>query len=353
MALRRLHSIIPFRKLFLLLLSVALLLQIIIISYNHFSGFYTIETGLEAITRLLWGTTLSLIAAFLLAYPDLFLIRFLNRTYTWKKQGILRSFIELITAILIGVSIAVFITSLAHLINNYEEDLLRTYVFNSIVFAVCNVSIMIIFEAWIFFIAESESEKRNKELMKELTQIRFEVLKNQMNPHFMFNSLNVLTGLIETEPEKSQRFIEEFSSIYRYVLDTIEQQVVTLEKELEFARSYMYLQQIRHGDFLDFSVNIRSELLSYYLPPMSLQVVLENAIKHNQVSEELPLHIEILGGESDLIVTNSLQPKMTFGKSTGIGQKNLEKRYALVCEREPEFQVKTDKYRVILPLLKE
>ncbi len=353
MASLKLHSIIPFKKLFLLLLSIAFSMQMIIISYNHFSGFYTIETAGEAMTRLIWGTLLSLIAAFLLAYPDLFLIRMLNRNYSWKKKGIQRSMIQLIAAILIGVIIAVFITTLAHAINNYEEDLLTTYVFNSIVFGVCNVAVMIIFEAWIFFIAESESEKRNEELLKELTQIRFEVLKNQMNPHFMFNSLNVLTGLIETDPGKSQRFIEEFSSIYRYVLDTIEQQVVTLEKELEFARSYMYLQQIRHGEYLNYSVNIRSELLSFYLPPLSLQVVLENAIKHNQVSEEKPLHVEIFDKENDLIVTNTLQPKMTFGKSTGIGQKNLEKRYALVCSRIPEFHVGTDEYRVVLPLMKE
>lgn len=353
MASQKLHSIIPFKKLFLLLLSIALSMKLIIISYNHFSGFYTIETAGEAMTRLGWGTFLSLIAAFLLAYPDLFLIRILNRKYPWKKQGIQRSMIQLSAAILIGVIIAVAITTLAHLINNYEEDLLRTYVFNSIVFAVCNVSIMIIFEAWIFFIAEAESEKRNEELMKELTQIRFEVLKNQMNPHFMFNSLNVLTGLIETDPEKSQRFIEEFSSIYRYVLDTIEQQVATLEKELEFARSYMYLQQIRHGEYLSYSVNIRSELLSYYLPPLSLQVVLENAIKHNQVSEAKPLHIEIFDKENELIVTNTLQPKMTFGKSTGIGQKNLEKRYAMVCSMLPEFNFGTNEYRVVLPLIKE
>ncbi|WP_234567794.1 sensor histidine kinase [Rhodohalobacter sp. 614A] len=353
MASSKLHTIIPFKKLFLLLLSIAFSMQIIIISYNHFSGFYTIETAGEAAIRLIFGTFLSLVAAFLLAYPDLYLIRFLNRNYPWKKKAIQRSIIQLMAAISIGVIIAVAVTTLAHLINNYEEDLLRTYVFNSIVVAICNVSIMIIFEAWIFFIAEAESEKRNEELMKELTQIRFEVLKNQMNPHFMFNSLNVLTGLIETDPEKSQRFIEEFSSIYRYVLDTIEQPVVTLEKELEFARSYMYLQQIRHGDFLNYNVNIRSELLSCYLPPLSLQVVLENAIKHNQVSKEKPLHIEIFDKEDDLIVTNTLQPKMTFGKSTGIGQKNLEKRYAMVCARIPQFNIGTDVYRVELPLMTE
>ncbi|MDR9366551.1 MAG: histidine kinase [Balneolaceae bacterium] len=353
MAFQKLHSIIPFRKLFFLLLSVALSLQIIIISYNHFSGFYTIETAAEAIIRLSWGTFLSLIAAFMLAYPDLYLIRKLNTKYPWKKNGVLRSSIQLIFSILIGVIIAVFITTVAHLINPYEEDLLTTYVFNSIVLAVCNVAILIIFEAWIFFIAESEAEKRNEELMKELTQIRFEVLKNQMNPHFMFNSLNVLTGLIETDPEKSQRFIEEFSSIYRYVLDTIEQHVVSLEKELEFARSYMYLQQIRHGEYLNFSVNIRSELLSYYLPPLSLQVVLENAIKHNQVSGEKPLHIEIFDEENNLVITNSLQPKMTFGKSTGIGQQNLIKRYSMICSRVPEFHVGTDQYRVVLPLIEE
>ena len=350
---QKIHSIIPFKKLLLLLFIIAFSLQAIIISYNHFSGFYTIETGIEAMTRLIWGTTLSLIAAFLLAYPDLYMVRILNKQFSWKEKGLARTGIQLIAAILIGVVIAVAITTLAHVINPYEEDLLRIYVFNSIVLAVCNVAIMIIFEAWIFFNAESEAERRNEELMRELTQIRFEVLKNQMNPHFMFNSLNVLTGLIETDPEKSQRFIEEFSSIYRYVLDTIEQSVVSLEKELEFARSYMYLQKIRHGEYLRYDVNIRSELLSYYLPPLSLQVVLENAIKHNLVSDEKPLKIEIYDSDDALMIINNLQPKMTFGKSTGIGQKNLVKRYSMISSRVPEFQVETDTYRVRLPLIKE
>lgn len=355
MKIRKLHSKIPFKTLFLLLLSIAGTVQLIIISYNHFIGFYTIQSLVEAVERFIWGTFLSLIAAFFLAYPDLFFIRQLNKKYPWKQKAISRSFIQLFVAVSTGTVISIIITTLAHILNPYEEDLLTTYVFNGIVISICNIILMIIFEAWIFFIAEYEQEKKNQELMKELTEIRFEVLKNQMNPHFMFNSLNVLSGLIKRDPEKSQQFIEEFSNIYRYVLDTIDHQVVTLEQELKFSRSYFYLQQIRYGKALSYHFSIRSQLLSWYLPPLSLQVVLENAIKHNQISAENPLDIDIKSTEHDnsILVSNNLQPKISFGKSTGLGQKNLKKRYKMVSSRAPEFNVGTNEYRVILPLIKE
>jgi LytS/YehU family sensor histidine kinase len=222
-----------------------------------------------------------------------------------------------------------------------------------IVVAVCAIVLMTLFEAWIFFDRQSESEKRNRELSRELSHIRFEVLKNQMNPHFMFNSLNVLSSLIEEDTEKSQQFIEEFSYIYRYVLETIEKHVVTLESELAFARSYMFLQQIRHGDELIWSVDIPSEWLQSYLPPLSLQLVLENAIKHNQIEKRSPLHINLSIENDKLIIVNPLKPKISFKTSTGVGQKNLKKRYAMASNSEPEFRLETDRYVVTLPLIRE
>src|SRR6056297_551947 len=350
---RSLHSVIPLKTILWLLLVMAVSIQVVLISYNHFTGFYSITGLSELITRFLKGTFLSFIAAFFLAYPNLLLIRFLDNRYPWSESGVRRVLTEVLFTLLIGLFIGFLITTASHFMNAYTEDLTRVYVFNMIVVAVCAIVLMTLFEAWIFFDRQFESEKRNRELSRELSHIRFEVLKNQMNPHFMFNSLNVLSSLIEEDTEKSQRFIEEFSSIYRYVLETIEEHVVSLEKELEFARSYMFLQQIRHGDELTWSVEIPSEWLQSYLPPLSLQFVLENAIKHNKIEKGNPFHITISVADEHLVIVNPLKPKISFKKSTGVGQKNLKKRYEMISDREPEFKLETNRYIVTLPLIRE
>ncbi len=208
---------------------------------------------------------------------------------------------------------------------------------------------------------EQTVEKRTKELteantlllkvQKENLQSQFEVLKSQINPHFMFNSLNVLSGLISKDIGKAQQFIDEFSHIYRYVLETLEQPVVTLGKELDFMRSYLFLQQIRHGDDLSYSVKIPSALLKWVLPPLSLQVVLENAIKHNIVNESKPLKIDIYSEDTTLVVQNNIQPKISAGASTGLGLKNLVKRYGLISKFKPVFEVETGYYVAKLPLI--
>jgi LytS/YehU family sensor histidine kinase len=167
----------------------------------------------------------------------------------------------------------------------------------------------------------------------------------------MFNSLNVLSGLINVDVAKAQLFIDEFSQIYRYVLETIEQPVVPLSKELDFMRSYLFLQQIRYGENLTFTVDIPAELLQRVVPPLSLQVLLENAIKHNIVNETKPLKIEIFSEGETLVVRNNIQAKIS-GTSTGLGLKNLSKRYALISTSEPSFRIIDNHYVAKIPLIK-
>ncbi|KAF5083703.1 Histidine kinase [anaerobic digester metagenome] len=197
----------------------------------------------------------------------------------------------------------------------------------------------------------TEANTQLLKVQKENLQSQFEVLKQQMNPHFLFNSLNVLSSLISRDVNKSQQFIDEFSHIYRYVLETIEKPVVTLNRELGFVRSYMFLQQIRYGENLNFNISIPSSILNLYMPPLSLQMVLENAIKHNVINEGNPLRIDIFSDNGWLVVRNNIQPKISMSKSTGLGQKNMVKRYALISSMIPTFSVVTNYYEVKLPLL--
>lgn len=351
MFFKQIHSLFPFSRLLKLLVGLAIGIQFVVIFHNHLSGYYVLNDFQHFGLRLLRGTILSLVAGFLIAYPDLFIIRKLNASAPWNKKILKRIAIQLCFSVAIAVVISTIVTLFANWLSPYTEDFKGVLINNAMIYSVVNVTVMAILEGWIYYIEGRQAKQMAESLQEELSRIKFEVLKSQINPHFMFNSLNVLSGLINKDVTKAQQFIDEFSHIYRYVLETIEQPVTTLGKELDFMNSYLFLQQIRYGENLTYSVNIPAELLSLAMPPLSLQVVLENAIKHNIVNESKPLKIEIFSEGNFLVVKNNLQPKISQGASTGLGLKNLIKRYALICKPEPVFKVETNHYIAILPLI--
>ncbi|MGQ7869901.1 sensor histidine kinase [Sunxiuqinia sp. sy24] len=350
MFFKQIHSLLSFNRLLKLLVGIAIGIQLIVISYNHFSGYYVLTGYPHFFQRLLRGSLLSLLAAFLIAYPDLYIIDFLNKRLSWGKSPFRRTTIQLGLSLVVAGSISVLVTLFANWLNAYTEYLPGVLLYNALIYSVVNLFLMAILEAWISFIESSRAKHLAEHLQEELSQIKFEVLKSQINPHFLFNSLNVLSGLVSVDSAKAQLFIDEFSHIYRYVLETIEQPVVTLNKELDFMRSYLFLQQIRYGDSLTYEVTISVELLQQVLPPLSLQVVLENAIKHNIVNEIKPLKIELFSEDNFLVVKNNIQLK-TAGTSTGLGLKNLEKRYALISKLAPQSMVVNNHYIAKLPLI--
>jgi len=333
-------------------LGLAIGLQIILISYNHFSGYHIQNDLLSFFITLGNATFFTMIGGFLLIYSNLFIIRDLNRKYPWSGKFSSRLAIQLAFSVLVGIIISLLVTLIANWIKPYREEIIGVYISNCLITMVINVILMAILEGWIFYIESRSAKQVADNLRAELSQIRFEVLKSQVNPHFMFNSLNILSGLIDEENVKAQQFIDEFSQIYRYVLEIIEQPVASLRKELDFMRSYLFLQQIRYGESLSYSVNIPADLLELFLPPLSLQVVLENATKHNIVNESKPLHIEIYNEGTTLVVKNNLQSKISQGRSTGLGLKNMARRYSLISKLQPTFKIETNYYIARLPLIK-
>lgn len=344
------HSVLSFKRLFWLLTGMSLFIQVIVITYNHLSGYHVLHGWEYFILRLIRGVTLSLPAALLIAYPDLFMIGYLNRKKPWNKNILGRVALQLGFAVIVAVVISFLFTLFANWLTPYSEDLKGVFINNALIFSVVNILMMAILEGWSYFIESRQARHKAEHLEEELSQVRFEVLKSQINPHFMFNSLNVLSGLISTDAVKAQLFIDEFSHIYRYVLETIEQPVVSLESEVDFMRSYLFLQQIRYGEDLKWDIDIPAGLLPMVLPPLSLQVLLENAIKHNVVNKSKPLLIEIYTDGSWLIVSNNIQPKAA-GRSTGLGLKNLAKRYTVVSDEEPVFKVVNNHYIARIPLI--
>lgn len=199
----------------------------------------------------------------------------------------------------------------------------------------------------------TEANTQLLKVQKENLQSQFEVLKQQVNPHFLFNSLNVLTSLIKVDPDLAESFTERLSKVYRYVLENKEKDLVSLSTELEFLKSYLFLLEIRFMKKLLIEININNSYHDFLILPIAIQLIIENAIKHNTFSKIQPLKIEIFVDEQQrLNIVNNLNLRETKYISTGVGLENIKRRYELVSDQWPEF-IKTTEYFVAkLPLLK-
>ena len=188
----------------------------------------------------------------------------------------------------------------------------------------------------------TEANTQLIKLQKENLQSQFEVLRQQVNPHFLFNSLNVLTSLIKLEPDLAEKFTEHLSKVYRYVLENKDNDLVNLYTELDFLDAYIFLLNIRFMDKIEVNVSIPDNKRDLLILPLALQLLIENAIKHNSMSKKNPLKIEILIEENNILnVVNNLQERESHMASTGVGLKNIEHRYYLLEMPAPEF-IKTE-----------
>ncbi|NJO89437.1 MAG: histidine kinase [Chloroflexia bacterium] len=202
-----------------------------------------------------------------------------------------------------------------------------------------------------FYLMWKETLTREQKLKEEKLIFKYETLKNQVNPHFLFNSLNTLSSLVYSNPELSEEFITKLSSIYRYILENKDAELITLKKELNFAKDYFYLQQIRDGNKINLSIELNN--FNFNILPISLQILIENAIKHNIASRDMPLNIRILQSNNDyVVVENNLQEKNMISDSTGLGLTNLAERMRLITNREVIVNKTTDKFFVSIPLVK-
>jgi LytS/YehU family sensor histidine kinase len=206
----------------------------------------------------------------------------------------------------------------------------------------------------VFFSKQKESSIRESEkLQKENLHSRLHALQNQTNPHFLFNSLNVLTSLIEENPKVAVEFVKKLSDVYRYVLQRSDNHLIELRDEIKFIESYIFLQKKRFGNNLISEIDIPNRLMDYFIPPFTLQILFENAIKHNIVSSDKPLTIKVLvKNETKLVITNNLQLKSSSSGSTGLGLENIKSRYKILSHENIEIIDNSSDFEVIIPLLK-
>lgn len=198
----------------------------------------------------------------------------------------------------------------------------------------------------------AQHEMQNEREKANMAQYRYLKLKRQVNPHFLFNSLNILDCLVcEEKTEQASSYIHKLAGIYRYMIKSEDEQIVTMREELEFVRRYLDLLELRFPEGLEVDLNVPEEVMSRYVLPCSIQLLIENATKHNTVSSENPLVIEVEVKDDKVIVRNNLIPKVTQSQSTGLGQKYIRQLYHDLTGRQIKIE-KTDKgYCVTLPLI--
>ena len=202
------------------------------------------------------------------------------------------------------------------------------------------------YEKWTKLVDEAEN------LKKENLQSQLEGLKGQVNPHFLFNSLNSLSSLISEDPEKAEKFLDEMSKVYRYLLRTNEDGLTTLDSEMDFIYSYFHMLKTRYGDGLDMETRIDDHYLPYQVPPLTLQMLVENAVKHNMILKNNPLKILIMTTNSGkLIVSNNLQRKDRMVSSNKVGLTNIVNKYRLMKKEEISVRDDGKEFAVVVPLI--
>jgi two-component system LytT family sensor kinase len=205
--------------------------------------------------------------------------------------------------------------------------------------------------AIVFYMNRTKKAQLEAERFKKVSiEAQFEALRNQINPHFLFNSFNVLSTLVYKDPDTSAKFIAQLSHVYRYLLYSQEKKVVALPDEMEFTNAYLFLLKIRFGENLIIQIGELGNM-EYYIAPATLQMLIENAIKHNVVSRKAPLTINISRDADMLVVSNNLQLKEVKEPSTQVGLKNILNRYLFLTDRKVTIREENNQFTVRIPLL--
>mgnify|MGYP003575612886 CR=1 FL=1 len=210
-----------------------------------------------------------------------------------------------------------------------------------------------VFQKGLFLKHKAAEKAREAELLqKNYAQYRLHALKNQVNPHFLFNSLSVLSSLVHRNADLAETFVLKLSDAYTYILNQKETDLVTLDEELKFLKSYFFLLQIRFGSKISLDINVE-ETKGFSIPPLILQLLLENAVKHNRMSTAQPLSITIDGDGDNLIVQNNINKREKQEESSGLGLENIRQRYLMVDNSEIEVKDDDSVFSVKIPLIKD
>jgi hypothetical protein len=229
----------------------------------------------------------------------------------------------------------------------FQNEVLANY----LVAVIMTFFVTLAFHTFFFYKAYQENKVKEQKIIAGTASAKFESLKNQIDPHFLFNSLNVLSSLIEENPENAQRFTTSLSKIYRYVLEQKDKELVSVEEELAFAKTYMNLLKMRFENSLFYELPTTIPNPEAKVVPLSLQLLLENTVKHNVVSEQRPLHIRIFIEGDYLAIQNDYQKKEVLQDRRGVGLQNIINRYGIITNRKVLIEQNEQIFTVKIPVL--
>ncbi len=322
-----------------------------------FFTFFSDEKTLESFG---YNLVISAMYAFGLGLSNGFLNDFLNKKLSWTEQTRLRTILGIVLTVIVNFIVVYGCNYINFVIiqkvSTPDEFFSGKYNFTN--WFMVNFALMI--SAFLHAKGFMEELKKNtkkevveQKLIAKSANAQFESLKNQLDPHFLFNSLNVLTALIDENPEQAQKFTTSMSKIYRYVLEQKDKEMVKVEDEIEFAKIYCNLLKTRFEDSVDFTFDINNDDLQKFVVPLSLQLLLENCIKHNFATSSKPLNIRIFTEGKFLCIENNLQVREQLKESAGIGLANIVQRYALLTNDNVFIEKTEQTFKVKIPILIE
>jgi len=267
-----------------------------------------------------------------------------SKWISWKDEPMKRFVVGVVTMLIFTFLAVWFVAGLYYVVLGLDiTGDIRSFLVSSLVITVV---ISLFMHSRSFLYSWKATAVTAEQLQKETIKSQYESLRSQVNPHFLFNSLNALTNLVYEDQDKAAKFIKQLSDVYRYVLETRDKELVPLDEELKFLNSYLFLQQIRFGNKLKVDINLAGDLK---VAPLVLQMLIENAIKHNVISEENPLTIRLFRENGWLVVENNRQHKRTLPEeSTGVGLSNIRSRYTYFSDKP--VVVFSDEARFIVKL---
>ena len=281
----------------------------------------------------------------------------LDRRWNWLEQTNLRVYFGIFCTILYTVPVVLGIDYLTFVVFQkleVAEFFNNRMVWVHMFYIILSLGVSTFMHARSFMLNWKQASKKEvfeQKIIAGTASAKFETLKNQIDPHFLFNSLNVLSSLIEENPDNAQRFTTSLSKIYRYVLEQKDKELVSVAEELKFAKTYMNLLKMRFENSITFEIPEGFENEEAKVIPLSLQLLLENCIKHNVVSEAKPLHIKISIENGQLVVSNNLQKKEVLQDRKGVGLQNIVSRYAILSRRKVLIDENKEAFAVYLPIL--
>jgi sensor histidine kinase YesM len=313
-------------------------------------------TGMMDITKNIWEFKLSFVytiaTAFLIWEGNRFLLFTLRAYFDWFEKPVRKVIVLLLVIIFYTIPVSVLLLAAWYKIFSQRVDWHVVYLSTLIIF-ICVLFIVHVYET-VFLVKEAESERVKKaQLEKAKLQTELEALKNQLDPHFVFNSLNIMEYLIEENPLRAKQFAEHLSDVYRYILLNKAKDFVLLTQEIQFVENYFFLQKIRFENAIVLLfLPVKKTLQDLLILPMSLQILVENAVKHNEFSDLRPLIITVEIADHFLSVMNDKKVKKLIKPSSAIGLENLNERYKLLTGKQIQISEDENRFIARLPLLK-